>query len=83
MSGWGTSTSTPATTTSWSPRRTSPAAGSPSPPTPSHTKLCSRDGYDALALAPVLVDEECAPNLTQAVQNHFQVRRLVVMVMVR
>jgi len=31
-----------------------------------------RDGYDALALAPVLVDEECAPNLTQAVQNHFQ-----------
>ena len=44
--------------------------------------LCSRDGYDALALAPVLVDEECAPNLTQAVQNHFQVRRLG-MVMVR
>ena len=44
--------------------------------------LCSRDGYDALALAPVLVDEECAPNLTQAVQNHFQVRRLVIMVMV-
>ena len=39
----------------------------------------ARDGYDALALAPVLVDEECAPNLTQAVQNHFQVRRLVVM----
>ena len=40
----------------------------------------ARDGYDALALAPVLVDEECAPNLTQAVQNHFQVRRLVVMI---
>ena len=31
-----------------------------------------KDGYDALALAPVLVDEECAPNLTSAVQNHFQ-----------
>ena len=31
-----------------------------------------RDGYDALAQAPVLVDEECAPNLTSAVQNHFQ-----------
>ena len=31
-----------------------------------------RDGYDALAEAPVLVDEECAPNLTSAVQNHFQ-----------
>ena len=30
MSGWGTSTSTPANTTSWSPRRTSPAAGRPS-----------------------------------------------------
>ena len=43
--------------------------------------LCSRDGYDALALAPVLVDEECAPNLTQAVQNHFQVRRLGIMMM--
>ena len=31
-----------------------------------------KDGYDALALAPVLVDEECSPNLTSAVQNHFQ-----------
>lgn len=31
-----------------------------------------KDGYDALALAPVLVDEECAPNLTSSVQNHFQ-----------
>ena len=43
MSRWGTSTSTPATTTSWSPRRTSPAAGSPSHATPSLggvTKLC-------------------------------------------
>ena len=31
-----------------------------------------KDGYDALAQAPVLVDEECSPNLTSAVQNHFK-----------
>ena len=31
-----------------------------------------RDGYDCLAAGRVLVDEECAPNLTSAVQNHFQ-----------
>ena len=31
-----------------------------------------KDGYDALAHGTVLVDDECAPNLTNAVQNHFQ-----------
>eukprot|EP00090_Calanus_glacialis_P005153 TRINITY_DN13964_c1_g1_i1.p1 TRINITY_DN13964_c1_g1~~TRINITY_DN13964_c1_g1_i1.p1 ORF type:complete len:276 (-),score=77.76 TRINITY_DN13964_c1_g1_i1:185-946(-) len=31
-----------------------------------------KDGYDALAKGTVLVDDECAPNLTSAVQNHFQ-----------
>jgi len=32
-----------------------------------------KDGYDALAAAAVLVDEECAPSLTSCVQNHFKV----------
>ena len=32
-----------------------------------------KDCYDALAEANVLVDEECAPSLTSAVQNHFKV----------
>jgi 5'-nucleotidase len=32
-----------------------------------------KDGYDALAEAEVLVDEECSPSLTSAVQNHFKV----------
>jgi len=31
-----------------------------------------KDGYDALASGTILVDDECAPNLTNAVQNHFQ-----------
>jgi len=31
-----------------------------------------KDGYDALAKGTILVDDECAPNLTSAVQNHFQ-----------
>jgi len=31
-----------------------------------------KDGYDSLSGADVLVDEEIAPNLTSAVQNHFQ-----------
>jgi len=31
-----------------------------------------KDGYDSLAKAEVMVDEEIAPNLTSAVQNHFQ-----------
>ena len=31
-----------------------------------------KDGYDALAEGTVLVDEECAPDLTSAVQNYFQ-----------
>merc|ERR1719348_2390067 len=31
-----------------------------------------KDGYDALAEGSVLVDDECAPFLTSAVQNHFQ-----------
>ena len=30
------------------------------------------DGYSALAQGTVLVDDECAPTLTNAVQNHFQ-----------
>jgi 5'-nucleotidase len=33
-----------------------------------------KDGYDALAAAAVLVDEECAPSLTSCVQNHFKVK---------
>jgi 5'-nucleotidase len=33
-----------------------------------------KDGYDALAAAAVIVDEECAPSLTSCVQNHFKVR---------
>lgn len=31
-----------------------------------------KDGYDSLAKGEVLVDEEIAPNLTSAVQNHFK-----------
>ena len=31
-----------------------------------------KDGYDALAKGTILVDDECAPNLTSAVQTHFQ-----------
>ena len=31
-----------------------------------------KDGYDALAKGTILVDDECAPNLTNAVQNHFK-----------
>ena len=30
-----------------------------------------KDGYDALAGGAILVDDECAPNLTSAVQNYF------------
>ncbi len=33
-----------------------------------------KDGYDCLAQAGVIVDEECAPSLTSCVQNHFKVR---------
>lgn len=31
-----------------------------------------KDGYDCLAAAGVLVDEECSPSLTACVQNHFK-----------
>lgn len=31
-----------------------------------------KDGYDALAGGTILVDDECAPNLTNVVQNYFQ-----------
>ena len=31
-----------------------------------------KDGYDVLANAKILIDEECSPDLTTVVQNHFQ-----------
>ena len=31
-----------------------------------------RDGYESLSEGSILVDEECSPALTMAVQNHFQ-----------
>jgi len=36
-----------------------------------------KDGYDCLASAPVLVDDECSPTLTSAVQNHFKAISMV------